>query len=149
MMIAYYISSIFTVKENLNFKFVLIPYLVALINILFENCYHDLNSFYSSSSEKENPTIHIFDGRGSHESIHKMEKLHTKPVTLIKVSVFEKLFTKTGFHLVIICIVVLLYTPSDPLYLQGFISFFLIYYARLIWYIRERKNVYDTCVIRF
>nr|XP_022312893.1 peptidylprolyl isomerase domain and WD repeat-containing protein 1-like [Crassostrea virginica] len=41
-------------------------------------------------SEKENPTIHIFDGRGSHESIHKMEKLHTKPVTLIKYNpVFE------------------------------------------------------------
>lgn len=41
-------------------------------------------------SEKENPTIHIFDGRGSHESIHKVEKLHSKPVTLIKYNaVFE------------------------------------------------------------
>ncbi|KAL5021677.1 hypothetical protein ScPMuIL_000832 [Solemya velum] len=35
-------------------------------------------------SDKESPTIYIFDSRESSDPIHKMEKIHYSPVTLIK-----------------------------------------------------------------
>ncbi|XP_045159087.2 peptidylprolyl isomerase domain and WD repeat-containing protein 1-like isoform X1 [Mercenaria mercenaria] len=35
-------------------------------------------------AEKETPKVHIYDGRGSSTPLHVIEKLHYKPVTLIK-----------------------------------------------------------------
>ncbi|XP_067678099.1 peptidylprolyl isomerase domain and WD repeat-containing protein 1-like [Haliotis asinina] len=35
-------------------------------------------------SEKESNTIHIYDGKGNGEPLHSLEKLHFKPVTIIR-----------------------------------------------------------------
>lgn len=35
-------------------------------------------------TEAESPTIHVYDGRGTNSPLKTLEKLHTKPVVLIK-----------------------------------------------------------------
>ena len=42
------------------------------------------------SAEKETPKIHIYDGRGESSPLYTVEKLHYKPVTIIKVYNIDK-----------------------------------------------------------
>jgi hypothetical protein len=65
-----------------------------------------LVTYFHYRCEKETPKIHIYDGRGSNTPLHILEKLHYKPVTLIKVStciwldkiVWDKLFDTDLFY---------------------------------------------------
>lgn len=41
--------------------------------------------FISSSSETENHVIYVYDGTGKGDFLHKFEKLHMKPIVLMKV----------------------------------------------------------------
>lgn len=38
----------------------------------------------TNSSDHDSPKIYVYDGKGTSEPLHVMEKLHTKPVCMIR-----------------------------------------------------------------
>ena len=57
--------------------------------------------FICYRSDKDSGAIYIYDGRGGNDPLHVLEKLHYKPVILIKVHIIYFiyfLFTLKGPH---------------------------------------------------
>ena len=46
-----------------------------------------VNIFFIFRSDKDSSIIYIYDGRGGSDPLHKLEKLHYKPVIIIKVQI--------------------------------------------------------------